>query len=83
MIWSHVWPGSRRSDRNDATAAQSAVALAVLASRDYRRGSKSTDGVRNAPKLFTHLRKLLKSERMRPPSERTTIFYSAPFFCAT
>jgi hypothetical protein len=27
--------------------------------------------MRSAPKLFTHLRKLLKSKQMRPPSERT------------
>lgn len=31
--------------------------------------SKSTDWVRNAPKLFIHLRNPLKSQQMRPPSE--------------
>jgi hypothetical protein len=39
--------------------------------------------VRNAPYVLADRCKSLKSQQMRPPSERTTIFYSAPFFCAT
>ena len=38
---------------------------------------------RNVPYALTVSCNPLKSQHMRAPSERTTIFYSAPFFCGT